>query len=406
MATSSRPASGSAAPPGAAPGRGVSFEAALRDAASIARLSPSSHNCQPWALAHAATPAARRSAAAGLGAADDGGGEYLVLALDRDRSLGALPAHELEMQLSCGAYGRLLLRALAAHGWTAARVRLGEEMVEQVPVPTGWTPLGVVELRPGAGPDAAALDGLRYVAERRRTNRAPYRPGPVDAALLKDLAQPRDLAQPQEEARPTDGTLGTRPAVRHLVADAERAAFATLLSRHGGRDFSHPAAWRETHSHIRRDEAAAHAVGDGFSLAQLFGPLPPLRRRLMRIALAPLTMRVLSRVGYHRLLARRLAMVVRRSPVLLMMTLPDERPGRAAVLRSGGYLLDYWLRATRAGLVVHPVSVLLQHDDLRWELQRRLGLAGRVVFAGRLGHPTADFPAAPRRGADASFQSL
>lgn len=70
------------------------------------------------------------------------------------------------------------------------------------------------------------------------------------------------------------------------------------------------------------------------------------------------------------------------------------------MLSAAGALADYWLDATAAGLVLHPISIVIQHDDLRLALQRRFCLPGRVFFAARLGHPAAAFPAspAPRRG--------
>lgn len=67
------------------------FADALSAALDIAALSPSSHNCQPWGLARMASPPARAAVSAALGAAPEAGGEFLVLAADRERRLGALP---------------------------------------------------------------------------------------------------------------------------------------------------------------------------------------------------------------------------------------------------------------------------------------------------------------------------
>src|SRR5690242_4213226 len=104
-----------------------SFHDVLGEAAGLASLSPSSHNSQPWALARMATGGARAAAAGFLGIPEGGDEEYLVLALDRRRALTALPAHTVEMAVSCGAYWRLLLRALTAQGWSCTRTRACDE---------------------------------------------------------------------------------------------------------------------------------------------------------------------------------------------------------------------------------------------------------------------------------------
>ncbi|PJE96355.1 RedV protein [Streptomyces carminius] len=413
---------------------GPGFGEALRAAAGTAALSPSSHNCQPWAVAVAAGPAARRAAARLLG---DGGGDgdgdgdgdggsgsgsggtgtegeerhYLVLALDRARQLDALPAHAAEMLVSCGLYWRLLLRALAARGWTADRVRFtgGTGGTGDSGGPGGfgpawpgsWSaPLCVVRLRPGAPAEDPAA--LHATALARRTNRAPYRAGEIDPAVLEEL-----LAPAGDTAWDTAwDTAGAGVVVRHIGDAGVRARFAALVARHGGRDFSHGPAWRETHSFLRRDHADARAHGDGFALDQLFGPLSRLRRLALRAALAPATMGVLCLAGYHRLLARQLAATVRAAPVLVAMGLPAGEPGPGDLVRGGARLADYWLRATGAGLALHPVSVVLQHDDPRRRVQSLLGLPGRPFLVARLGRPTTGFPPAPRRAAEAAFRTI
>ncbi|GAA1894457.1 RedV protein [Actinomadura bangladeshensis] len=363
------------------------FADALSAALDVAVLSPSSHNCQPWCLARMVSAPARGAAAGLLGSTGDG--HVLVLAIDRERSLGALPAHALEMELSCGLYWRLLQRALAAQGWTVARARTLARGASPsgLGLPGSWEPLRVAEFRRGGDPDGT-LDDLRALARRRRTNRAPFRPDPVDPALLAALARHRGDGLPV--------------LVRHLRSWPERARFARFVAEHGGRDFAHGGAWRETHSFLRWSAGAA----DGFTLEHLFGPLPAYGRWARRLALAPPAMAALSRVGYPRLLAGRLAAVVRRSPVIVLMGLPVAEPGLPDTLAAASALADYWLDATAAGLVLHPVSIVIQHTDLRPALQRRFGMPGRVFFAARLGRPAAAFPASPRRAPAAAFRAL
>ncbi|PSM42766.1 RedV protein [Streptomyces dioscori] len=388
----------------------------MREAADIAALGPSSHNCQPWGVAWPTGRGARRAVerlvdeapADGPEASDSTSGvrgtegrdtdEYVILALDRERELTSLPAHAVEMLASCGAYLQVLLRSLALQGWSTDRIRFVEPPTggrtggaydTGRPLggtwPVSWSPLCAVRLRRTDEP-AGSLAELRRTALARRTNRAPYRPDAVEPAVLDALSAPS-----------TGVAEGAEVTVRHLVADSERAAFAGLVARHGGRDFSHRQAWRETYSFVRRDEAEARARGDGFPLSQLFGPLSAPRRHALRLALAPTTMSVLRHAGYHRVLARQLARVVRPTPVVVAMGLTDTSPGVEATVRGGARLAEYWLRATEAGLALHPVSVVLQHDDVRKELQDRLGLPGRTFFVSRLGRPLTDFPRSPRR---------
>jgi nitroreductase len=389
--------------------RAAPFPDALLAAAGIAALSPSSHNCQPWAAVRLAGPGARRAADAFLAdspgeteaplTGDCGDCEYLALALDRDRALDALPAHAVEMLLSCGLYGQLLLRALAAHGWAPARIRHQDttadagldDLVDTWP--RNLTPLCVIELRRTA--PTRDLAALRTAALARRTNRAPYRPDPVAPDLLARLAEPADAL-----------AGGSAITIRHLSEAVDRDRFAAFVARHGGRDFAHDRAWRETYSFIRRNDAEARAQGDGFALSQLFGPLSPIRGRILHTALAPRTMRLLRHLGYPRLLAGQLAAVVRPTPVLVMMSLTAADPTAGDTVRAGARLAEYWLRATRAGLTLHPVSSVLQHDDLRGALQDRFDLPGQAFFASRLGYPTAQFPAAPRRPAAEALYSI
>lgn len=407
-----------------APAGTVVFDDALHTAARIAVLSPSSHNCQPWGVAWARSGAARTTAArlldGGRGGAPvsglpvlragsgDGACHYLVLGLDHDRSLRSLPAHAVEMLLSCGLYWQLLLRALDAQGWSVDALHFAEGPAEGEPVrgvelpgtdwPRSWAALCVARLRPVAGgPEhAEELSALRAAARARRTNRAPYHPRPVRPALLDGLSVPSG----------SGAARGAEVAVRHLTSGADRAAFADLVARYGGRDFSHGAAWRETHAYLRPTRAAATARGDGFALDQLFGPLRWPRRQALRAALAPATMRLLRHVGYARVLARGLAQVVRPTPAVVAMSFTRTAPTLADAVKGGARLADYWLCATRSGLALHPVSVVLQHDDVRAVLQSSLEISGRAFFMSRLGWPVTEFPPSPRRPANVLLRTI
>ncbi|WP_371525589.1 nitroreductase family protein [Streptomyces sp. NBC_01283] len=371
------------------------FEEALDEATGIAALSPSSHNCQPWALARLAG-GAREAARSHLGVDASGTHQYLVLALDRQRALGSLAAHEVEMQVSCGAYWRMLSRALAARGWEPTHTRTvteGDGPDLGVDWPSAWSPLCVMAVAEAPSSGDSPAD-LWAAARSRRTNRGPYRPEPIDAALLRELARP-----------PARGDA-KRVAVRHVTAPAERKALASFVARHAGRDFKDDLAWRETHSFLRFDDGEAQAHGDGFTLTQLFGPMSRPRHAAMRLALSPAVMRLLCRLGFHRVLAVGLAAMVRRGPALVTMNFTAGTPDLADALQGGARLADYWLAAARAGLGLHPVSVVLQHDDLRRQVQRRLGLDGRPFFLSRLGRPLAEAPPSVRRGGASRYRTV
>lgn len=377
------------------------FDTAVERAAALAAFSPSSHNCQPWALlrpaGEPARTAARRLLERSAGSWGTRGGTVeLVLAMDRGRVLTSLPAHAGEMLLSCGMYGQLLLRALEAQGWSTDALVMADGRArgaaavqwEALRRPGLPAPLAVVALRP-TGPAAGgdrALDAMEAAVRERRTNRGPYQPTPVDREVLAALGSPAGHL-----------ATGARVSVRHLRGPVERRRVSELVAQYAGRDFSHPAAWPETYSYIRRDEDEARSRGDGFTLEQLFGPMAAARRNAMRMALAPRTMRALRGLHYDRFLAGQLAALTAATPVVTAVGVPAEEPSDAELLRAGAWLVEFWLRAAAQGLALHPVSVLLQHDDVREEAQRVLGLPGRTVFLSRLGFPKSSFPQGPRR---------
>lgn len=395
----------------ATPHREEGFPRALKRAVSLAVLSPSSHNCQPWGVARATTAGARAAAAAylgrcegdreGTGDSDEGDStEYLALALDHRRELVALPAYGIEMRVSCGAYWHMLLRSLAAQGWIPARVRVpsdeGRIRFGQS-WPAEWSLLCVAALRRGTT-SGERFDELHATARDRRTHRGAYHKESLNAGLLDTLEQTTTVTW---EGKPD------AVAVQHHTDASHLGAFATFLARNAGRDYSHPQAWRETYSYLRWTPAQAAAQRDGFTPRQLFGPLTPGRLLAKRMALAPDVMRLLCHVGYQHRLAGGLAAAVREhTPALVTMGFHENRPDLAALLLGGARLADYWLRAAAAGLALHPLSVVVQHDDLRRSLRPLLGLRGRPFFVSRLGRPLTGTPRTSRCTDAAAYRAL
>lgn len=365
------------------------FADALTRAAEIARWAPSSHNSQPW---RAVRLAGRRvpslpEAAEGI--------EPVVLVLDRARMLKALPSLRHEMYLSCGMFLGLLVAALEAQGHACALRWLPEEPraqgVEGLEAEFGGQALVAVLARPGGrAPDEAALAELARLAAARRTYRAPFLDRPLseaDAEALFAAAWSPELT-------------GGAGAVRPEYSPAVIARAADLVARHGALDFADRAAWAETYRYIHFDPDAP--AEDGFHLASLVGPVSPARRRLMQVAFAPGVMRLLRAFGLPQRMGRELGALVARSPALLSCGLSGHQPGPKALLQAGARLMEVWLNAERLGVAIHPVSVMVQHDEPRRELERACGIRGRAVFFARLGYADAakGFGPTPRRPVD------
>lgn len=346
----------------------VSFAGALARAATVAQRSPSSHNCQPWGLATLVSAAGMAEAARLTGGRGDQ--HYVAVAVDGGRVLTALGgAHHIEMLLSCGMYRQLLGDSLAVLGWRLRHETVVTGIDRFGPSwPAAWSPLWIASAESGPV-DAAAFDQVARLADQRRTNRSPYLPGPIDFDALATVA-------------------GHDVELRRVRTSDERRRVAQVVARYGGRDYGDPAAWRETHSYLRGDQADADRRGDGFTYDQLFGPLTAARRALVRTALHPASMRLLRPAGYHRVLAHQVAAGVRRSTDLIVVSRPGDRHDAAEVAACGRAIMRVWLEATRQGLALHPLSVVLQHDDARRTLQTELGIGGRAYFLARIGPPT------------------
>jgi nitroreductase len=127
------------------------------DVVRFAVRAPSIHNTQPWRWVLA-------------------GGE-LSLYADRTRQLTAADPDGRAVLISCGGALSLALLRLAAVGWETA--------VERVPEPGGDL-LARVRVTGRSEPDPVALERAR-AAERRHTERRPFRPEPVPAELLGQL---------------------------------------------------------------------------------------------------------------------------------------------------------------------------------------------------------------------------
>ncbi|WP_394827897.1 nitroreductase family protein [Pendulispora albinea] len=362
--------------------------AAVRDA----RHAPSSHNAQPWQAVIAGSPEAR---AALMTLGDDVLVEkntaFIVVALDPARCLSALPAHRIEMLVSAGAYLESLFVALDAGGLAVSVVwRSGDEGAEKLSALTpGWEPVALVAARRGSGPVTEASLRRRTLLAMRRTHRGAYRRDPIAPSALASLSDAASLAFP-----------GSRDLCELvLLTDAGvRATVGHLLREHGAIEFTHAAAWAETYAHIRFDDSVL--AGDGLPIEALLAkPLPHWQKRLLATALSPGAMRALAPLGLARAITAATAQNIAASPLLVYLRFRANDPPPSACLAGGALVQSVWLALAEHGLVLHPVSVLLQHDTLRATLDGRIGQnGGRGFFLARAGSPVdTSCPFAPRR---------
>jgi nitroreductase len=126
------------------------------DAVRFAVRAPSIHNTQPWRWVLEA-------------------GE-LRLHADRSRQLTATDPDGRAMVISCGGALALALMRLAAAGWQTAVDRAAD----------GGDRLATIRVTGRSAPDPAAVERAR-AAERRHTERRPFRAEPVPPELLKQL---------------------------------------------------------------------------------------------------------------------------------------------------------------------------------------------------------------------------
>ncbi|HEY6035948.1 MAG TPA: hypothetical protein VIV58_16850 [Kofleriaceae bacterium] len=349
----------------------------LRDAVDVARLAPSSHNCQPWALCEVESNDTARTLATWLSEPWRAGERWLVLSIDRARALSALPSLATEMRLSCGMFLELLVASLDESGH-AVRVVPCEGRPPIAGYPGSWHALAAIAISPGVPRFAAWRTCL--VADRH-TNRAPYQARSLGAAERAMLAAAASRVRDREDV-----------SLELVTAPAAIRAAGTFVGRHASIDFADLQAWTETFQYIRFD---TEPTADGFPITQLFGPLPTPVRTFLRIALSPPVMRVARHLGVPRVMAHELGKLVGSAPLLACVSVTSDSPH--AELAAGGVAMDLWMRATAAGLALHPVSSVLQHAELRVPFQRLVAPRGRAVFFARVGFPTATFSPTPRR---------
>ena len=304
---------------------------AVSRALEVARWAPSAHNTQPWRVERA--------------------GASLVVRADESRWLSHTDAQRRDLRLSLGGFTEALRLGLLAAGERF-------DLVE--PGPAAFARL---ERRASVAPDKAGATWVRV----RQTSRLRYSPRALETAALEALTACGVRERLQLH-------LVTRGSSEHQ--DWQQWFF--LASRESWLDVR---AVDELRHWVRLDPEGLRRPEDGLSTHCL--GLGPAETGGFALALRPLLWRALSWAWVAAAAAERLATAeaaaVGGTQTLGVLVAEDEGA------LSGPGLMRFWLEATRLGLALHPLSVLL--DRRGWEVAKRLGVSPRhLAMAFRLGH--------------------
>lgn len=184
-------------------------------------------------------------------------------------------------------------------------------------------------------PDAAWVAAI----PRRCVNRRPYRRQSIDPAWLVQRAA---------EVRAGGGEL------TWLTARQEIHAAATLVRKADWLRFSHRQLHEDFTAELRFTAAEAERTRDGLPIPTLESG--PLAGPFLRFVAQWGRMRVLNRLGAHRLLSWQTEILMRSAPAVGLLTMPAWSD--AAFLTGGRLVERTWLAATAAGLAVQPMTAI------------------------------------------------
>lgn len=347
----------------------------LTDALALATRSPSSHNSQAWLLkvTYGVPP-------------------LLCAGVDPQRALRSLPFHRTEMLLSLGALWHAVELGLRERGWCLQRVTPppGEECSIAANIAITRT----------ADITSRTTSTIKAISTRR-TARGNYAAAPLSVEECRLVT--RAVTGCTRARNATDSVQAL------IITDQKTISDVTALARTGvPRDFLHPVAWPETWSFLRT-ESELRSKQDGFAARDVFGPENHLTHHMARFFCSPAVMRIVGRLGVARTLAEAITRLIGGSPGLLMLTAkPAVWQNSEAMVEAGAAMHNVWLAAETLGLGCHPVSVLIQYEDLRRELARRTGSPDLPFFLARIGHPMNDpsGPPSPRRPASQILEEI
>jgi hypothetical protein len=96
-------------------------------------------------------------------------------------------------------------------------------------------------------------------------------------------------------------------------------------------------------------------------------------------------------------MADHLGALVEDSSQLLFCHLCEEHMNSLELTQAGARLMEIWINAQKQNLAIHPISVMLQHDQARFAIERLCDENGRMIFFARLGSIKDVFDKSPRR---------
>ena len=311
---------------------------ALRHGLWAATLAPSAHNSQPWRFRV--------------------DGESVELGWDAERRLPEGDPSGGYLAVGLGAAAESFALGLAEHGLAA------ETTID-------WRPetLQAARIRSSAGQVDRADVALATQVARRKTTRLPFTAQPVSHAALASLAT---------EAERGGCTLAVVQEPRRLRVIADAIGEGTASNFANTLVFDEFCDWLRMPDDGRRDGLALDAL-----------EMRGLRAALARHVLRPRSMRVLRRVGLHRLLAQDQVRLARATSTFCILVAPSPAP--EDMFQAGRVVQRIWLRATMLDLRVHPMTAAIDHTGPREVLAAAFGVPSDAAIAlcFRLGHGPA-----------------
>lgn len=313
-----------------------------------ATRAPSIHNTQPWSFTVT--------------------GDRLDVRTDPARALHTLDRSGRQRVISCGVAVEFALVALRAAG--------AEVAVELQPDPGDPDLLATLSVT-GPREPAEADRALGAAIASRHTERAPFRPQAVPAAVVDDL----------QRAAATFSVW-----LKPITETDEEVATAFLVARAEELEQGEPEYVAELQQWLRTDPSAA----DGIPVQAVLADDPATRPSNWLIRDFAVGSRPEDRSPFHNPGDPDAPPpAVERPAVVLMGTDNDDA---IAWLTAGRALGQVLLRATVAGLAASPLTQALDWPVTRAQLRSRLSLVGHPQMLLRLGYPSSDrTPSANRR---------
>lgn len=325
------------------------FEDARLRALSYAILSPNPHNRQPWV-------------------AELVGANGIILTCDLDRRLPATDPFDRQITIGLGCFLETLSIAAAEEGLRAT--------IEYFPE---GTPGGRLNSKPVANitlvPDATiAPDPLFKLIKSRRSTKEPYNTDKaIETAVFDELLN---------DVRRSVGLAGTLDEAQ--VAKLRRLSWQA----HEVESYT-PRTMQESIDLMRIGKAEIEANPDGIDLGgfplELFAKLGFVDRVQMADQHSTAFKQGLDM--YYALMHSAMGHI--------WITTPDN--SRASQLEAGREWMRLNLRATKAGVAIHPLSQALQEyaemEALYAEIHEKLGVASpaRIQMFARIGYgPTVE----------------